>query len=71
MDSNQIVKAGMDAAKTRDLRWLVIDLLFGFADGYVSRPEAEHELTGLVDDPAALLGRVKGGDTDGRYGKTL
>ena len=70
MDSYQIVKAGMDAAKTQDVRWLVIDLLFGLVDGFVSCPEAERELTGLVDDPAALLDKVKGED-DERYGETL
>lgn len=61
MDSNQIVKAGMNAAKTADVRWLVIDLLFAVADGAMTRWEAERDLTGLVDDPAALLGKVKGG----------
>ena len=65
MNNNQIAMAGMDAAKTQDVRWLVIDLLSGWLDGYIARAEAERELTGLVDDPAALLDRV------GRKGETL
>ena len=65
MNNYQIVNLGMDAAKTKDVRWLVIDLLFGWLDGYVARAEAERELTGLVEDPAALLDRV------GQKGETL
>jgi len=63
MDSNQIVAIGINEAKTQDVRWLVIDLLFGWLDGYIDHAEAERELTGLVDDPSALLEKIKEGET--------
>jgi hypothetical protein len=55
----------------RDHAWLVINLVWGWLDGFIARGEAEYEMTGLVDDPAALLDRMKGESGGRTFGETL
>ena len=39
-----------------------LDVVLGWQDGFLARQEAEAELAGLVENPAAMLNKIQGGE---------
>ena len=58
MNNDQRILYVLRLVPDRDVAWKAIDLVFGWLDKFITRQEAEAELAGLVDDPAALLDKM-------------